>query len=569
VRRFLALLIIALCVALAWLLPSPEPARPAPQALAASVPAGSGSIVVDFVDGTSSDAIEALGRELGLELAYSSAVSHDEALTFAAVQDVGRALQALEGRPLVEAAEPAITMQALGYPNDPLYEQQWNFQRIGAATGWRAGAGAGVVVAVLDTGIAPVPDLQGIALQQGRSFVPGVESSTDDMGHGTHVAGTIAQATNNGLGVAGLAPAVRLLPYKVLSAQGTGRQDWIAAAVDHAVDEGAHVINLSLGGTHSEVLHLAVEKAVQAGVVVVAAAGNSGREGVSCPAHAPGVLGVSATGPDDSLAPYSSWGAGVDLSAPGGDTSRAGGGVLQDTLDGAGGHQFAAWQGTSMAAPHVAGAAALLLGAGAGGPQDVRQLLEGSALDLGEKGFDKRYGHGRLDLAAALQALQLRRGGLLFVLAGILAFTLAGLGRLSLTGRVLAAASGALAAGGVFFLPLLPLDMFWAPLSRGLLHLPGPLLGLDWVHFPLWCSALIPAGLAFVLGPSRHLSPFALGICASYAVSLSLGAALGTLHPWFMPAGVGTAWLLLNSSLALLAAMAVAGAQKLTAKGAP
>src|SRR5690606_26728751 len=119
---------------------------------------------------------------------------------------------------------------------------------------------------------------------------------------------------------------------------GFGSSSWIAAGIDYAADNGADVINLSLGGAYSGVIHNAIKKAQKKGVIVVAAAGNSGKKGVSYPGALEETIGVSATGPDGTLAFYSSYGKGVDIAAPGGDKRVAGGGVLQDTIDGRGGH---------------------------------------------------------------------------------------------------------------------------------------------------------------------------------------------------------------------------------------
>jgi serine protease len=526
-----------------------------------------GVLVVDFVDGTTEAQIRAVAARTGIPLAYSSAVSADEALTAAEVDDVAAALALLSGEPGIEVAEPAVTMAALGYPDDPRWDEQWNLRLVGAPAGWRVGAGRGVTVAVIDTGVSPVSDLAGVNLRAGMSFVPGVSTAADDHGHGTHVAGTIAQATNNGLGVAGLAQGVTLLPYKVLAANGSGRDDRIAAAVDQAVDDGADVINLSLGGGHSEVLHLAVQKAAAAGVVVVAAAGNSGQEGVSCPGHATGVLGVGSVGPDSTLAPYSSWGEGLDLVGPGGDLSQTGGGVLQQTVDGPDGAQFAAWQGTSMASPHVAGAAAVLLGAGAGGPERVKGLLLGTTTDLGEPGWDAHFGHGLLDLGAAVRRVQIMGFGLAFAIAGLLGGAAASLGRAGAGARGLTAMTAALVAGGLFFLPLLPLppSLAMSLASRGLLCWPGALLGWEWNHFPLWASALLPVLAVVVLGPTR-LWPLAVGLALGLAVALLQAAALGLIEPWWL-GRLGPAWLVVNGVLALIAGLAAAGMQRARAQG--
>jgi serine protease len=566
--RRLAFFSMVALLALLWVLPGPAPldvgVSDGVDPVAEHAP---GVLVVDFADGTSEEAIAELAARTGIPLAYSSAVSADEALTSAAVSDVAAAVALLAHEPGIEAVEPAVTMTALGYPNDPRWDEQWNMRLVGAPTGWRVGQGRGVTVAVIDTGVSPVPDLEGVALLEGMSFVPGVKTAADDQGHGTHVAGTIAQATHNGLGVAGLAPRVTLVPYKVLSANGSGRSDHIAAAIDHAVDSGVDVINLSLGGGDSDVMLLAVQKAAEAGVIVVAATGNSGREGVSCPGNALGALGVGSVGPDSSLAPYSSWGDGVDMVGPGGDTTKPGGGVLQQTIDGRGGDQLAAWQGTSMATPHVAGAAAVLLGAGAGGPERVKAMLLSTSDDLGEPGWDSHYGHGLLDLGAAVRRLQLRSFGSAFAIAGLLALVGASLARAGWASRLVAFTLAATVAGGVFFLPLLPLppSLGLSLASRGLLYWPGALFGWEWSHFPLWASALLPLLAVLVLGPTR-LWAVGLGVAMGLGVGLLQAASVGQIEPWWL-GELGGAWLLVNGVVALLAGLAAAGMHRARAAG--
>jgi len=568
-HRILALACMAVLLALLWGLRAPAPHQAgladAPGPVALGEP---GVLVVDFVDGTSQAAIEQVAQRTGIPLAYSSSVSADEALTNARVDNLAKAVALLSREATIEAVEPAVTMQALGYPDDPRYTEQWNFRMVGAPLGWRVGSGRGVSVAVIDTGITQVPDLAGVRLDVGMSFVPDVDSAQDDQGHGTHVAGTIAQATHNGLGVAGLAHEVTLVPYKVLDSSGSGQSDHVAAAVDQAVDEGADVINLSLGGPHSDVLQLAVERAAEAGVLVVAAAGNTGSEGVGCPAHEISVLGVGSVGPDEQLAPYSTWGEGVDLVGPGGDLNQEGGGVLQQTIDGAGGDQLVAWQGTSMASPHVAGAAAVLLGAGAGTPERVRDLLLSSAGDLGEPGFDQRTGHGLLDIGAAVRHLQLRVFAPLFAVGGLLGFLVAGLSRRGAASRIVAASTGAFVAGGLFLLPLLPLQpsVLGSLLSRGLLYWPGALLGHEWSHFPLWASAALPILATVMLGPTR-IWPLVVGLGTGLATGLLHAAFSGQLDPWWFSESWATGWLVVNGALCLVAALSAAGVQRAKASG--
>jgi len=527
------------------------------EATAPSDVGSGGRLVVDFVDGTELDVAR---MATGLDLEWASPLSADESLAVVDVTDFDSALAGLTDLALVEAAEPSLTYVATAFPNDPLLAKQWNLEKIGAGSSWRAGGGEGVTVAVIDTGVSAVPDLAGTELLAGATFVPGTKSAADDNGHGTHVAGTIAQTTHNGLGVAGLAPRATVLPLKALSGGGMGQSEWIASAIDEATDQGADIINLSLGGSRSKVIEIAVDKAVAKGVLVVAAAGNSGRQGVSWPAAHPEVLGVSATGPSDGLAFYSSWGEGVVLSAPGGDMRQPGGGILQDTVDGSD-HAFKELQGTSMASPHVAGAAAVLMGAGAVSGADARAILEASAVDLGASGPDPKFGIGRIDLGAAVHALTISRHGLLFGLGALAAFLITGLGSVPRRGRIIL--TSAVAAGGIFVLPLLPLppNAVFATLAKPVLLWPQA-FGSLWLGFPLWVSAAVPVVLTFVLGPTRTLGPIVAGLSLGIGTHLTWGAATGGLQPWLMPGALGTAWLASNALVCLLCAMAIFGVQK-------
>jgi serine protease len=522
----------------------------------------SGVLVVDLVDGSSEADLASVEAEIGADLGWVSPLTIAEGLAEGTVVDMDAAVARLASDPRVEAAEPEITLQAFAFPDDPLFEKQWNLAAMGAPAGWElTPRGAGVVVAVVDTGVTRVEDLEGTKILEGASFVPGAKTSADDQGHGTHVAGTIAQTTNNGKGVAGIAPAAAILPVKVLSSMGMGSSSWIAAGIDYATDQGADVINLSLGGGYSDVIHNAVKRAAAKGVIVVAAAGNSGREGVSWPGALPEAIGVSAIGPDGGLAPYSSWGKGVDIAGPGGDKRRAGGGILQDTIDGRGGHAYQEFQGTSMATPHVAGAAAVLLSTGLP-PEAVKAALLSSA--DGHGSWDSKLGYGRLDLRAAL-GRETSSGGPLFALAAAIAWVVGAIGRTRAGYRVATGAFAGLAAAGVFFLPDLHLvsGLWEQVLSRGILEWPAPLVGPSWVHFPMWLSALIPGLAAITFGAFRPTRPIAAGLAAGIGAHLLFGAAHGLFQPWWLGSTLGPAWLGLNGAIALGLALALAGAQNL------
>ncbi|GAB2617336.1 hypothetical protein Aab01nite_30590 [Paractinoplanes abujensis] len=282
---------------------------------------------------------------------------------------------------------------------DPLLPEQWDLARVRVDGAWPRSTGAGVTVAVIDSGVdAAHPDLAGHVLP-GADFITGTEGvSTDPYGHGTHVAGTIAALTGNGEGIAGMAPDASILPVRVLGPNGTGYMSDVANGIAYAADHGADVINLSVSATDQVgAVTNAVAYARGKGVVVVAAAGNMRRSGspAAYPAADPGVIAVAATAADDSVAVYSNRGDYVDVAAPGSD--------ITSTYPG---YRYGRMNGTSMASPHVAALAALLKGADRGlTPDQVEHAITASAVDLGAPGRDADFGAGRIDASAALATL--------------------------------------------------------------------------------------------------------------------------------------------------------------------
>ncbi len=300
-----------------------------------------------------------------------------------------------------EFIEPNYVYSASEFPNDPEYSKQWNLRSINVESAWDETKGSGVTVAVIDTGISPVPDLKDTKFVKGYDFVNDRIEAYDDAGHGTHVAGTIAQSTNNGYGVAGVAYEASLMPLKVLAASGGGTVADIAEAIRYAADNGADVINMSLGGSgESKLMEEAIDYAHQKGVFLVAAAGNSSQNSASYPARYPHVIGVAALDSVGVKAPYSNFGAGVDISAPGGSEA---GKILQETIDPQTGEPvFVGYQGTSMAAPHVAGVAALVKATGVKEPDEVLSVLKQSARVIKEDPLN-HFGAGHLDASAAVK----------------------------------------------------------------------------------------------------------------------------------------------------------------------
>ncbi len=307
-------------------------------------------------------------------------------------------------------------------PNDPLFGLQWHMSDIQAEAAWNATEGQGVVVAVVDSGVASDgPDGFCRPLHSEFNAITnqaGAGRAYDDDGHGTHVAGTIAQCTRNNTGVAGLAYEARVMAVKVLDSTGSGSYADVAQGINWAADNGADVINLSLGSSCStawptcstSVVNAALANAAAADVVVVAAAGNSSLGTVGFPANHPDAMAIMATETRRLRAYYSNYGSALSMAAPGGDTTanRNGDayvdGVLQETVLPSWGYFF--YQGTSMASPHVAGAATLLRACvPEASRSDVRNALEQSALDLGSSGFDNVFGNGYLQVYDALAEL--------------------------------------------------------------------------------------------------------------------------------------------------------------------
>ena len=347
--------------------------------------------------------------------------------------------------PLVEYAEPNYYAYAFMSPDDPLHGYQWHLDNSESDCGgiqmeaaWDIETGdSTVIVAIIDTGVAyenywkswwqryyKAPDLANTKFVQGADYVENDTHPNDDNSHGTHVAGTVAQSTNNGNGVAGVAFNCSLMPVKVLDRNGSGTYENVAAGIIWATNNGAKVINLSLGGSFpSETLKNAVAYAFNNGVTVIAAAGNDGRETVTYPAaYDDYVIAVGATRYDETRADYSNYytdttnsviGQYVDLAAPGGELGidqngdGHGDGVLQNTFNPntKNTQDFGYWflDGTSMAAPHVSGVAALLISKGvATKPAEVREALQSTAEDKGPEGWDPEYGWGIVDAYAAL-----------------------------------------------------------------------------------------------------------------------------------------------------------------------
>lgn len=324
----------------------------------------------------------------------------------------------LEGLREVVTVEPEAIVRTFNTYGGPAH--QWGLHAIQAPQGWSTTSGFGVNVAVVDTGVdLSHPDLQGNLLP-GATFVPGTATPQDDNGHGTHVAGVIA-AVNDSLGIVGVAPDAKIIPIKALNAAGSGQTTWLLNAYLHAMNTGVtDVINNSWGGNGvSPAMDTAVRTAHQLGIITVNAAGNASTTTYGFfPSNIEYGLSVAASTAQDGHAPYSNTGVKLDVAAPGGSgaaPAHYASGILSTvhgTYAGAGalfdqGAKYAPMSGTSMAAPHVSGLAALLIAANPGWTvEQLRQAIRKGATDVGAPGFDVTSGHGRIQVQASLQVSQ-------------------------------------------------------------------------------------------------------------------------------------------------------------------
>ncbi|NOZ72154.1 MAG: peptidase S8 [Chloroflexi bacterium] len=427
-KRFWSFLFVALCALLlasviVWAA-SPSAIPPAPH-LRLSPPTHSSG--PDFVPGRilvqmEPEALakaEASIESLGLEPIRSLAAP---GLTLVRVPE-GEELklaQRLSRQPGIRYAEPDYLLHAFPTtsvvtPNDTYYaDYQWQLPYINADTAWDTTTGSNsITIAIIDTGVDLThPDLAA-HIVSGYDFINNDADASDDQGHGTHVASIAAAVSDNNEGITGVTWNAKVMPVKVLDSGGSGAISGVADGIRWAVDNGADIINMSLGGSStSSTLEDAIDYAYSHGVFIVAAAGNDYESGnpTSYPAAYNHVVAVASTDNSDGHASYSNSGSYVDVAAPGGDPSDSYDSNPEHWIVGAywrgSGYDYAWLSGTSQAAPHVAGLAALLLSLDPSlGPDDLEDIITSTAVDVQAAGWDEFSGYGRIDAAAAVAAV--------------------------------------------------------------------------------------------------------------------------------------------------------------------
>jgi thermitase len=402
-----AFVIVALVAAAAVPVSAQEPPRQPPPAGVAA-----GRILVKFKPGVGGPSAQRALTAQGLTVAGAIPSLGVLKVSVKPGQELAE-VAALSSNPNVLYAEPDYIAHIQDtIPNDLYYGSQWGLSKIDAPVAWDMTTGSSaVIIAIVDTGIDldKQDDFKCAGkLTAGWNFVANNNYPDDDHGHGTHVAGIAAACSNNSIGVAGVAWGARLMPVKVLDSGGNGFYSDVANGIIYAVNNGAKVVNLSLGGTSSDsTLASAVQYAHDHGALVAAAAGNCAQDGYQCnylynpimyPAAYPTVMAVAATDSDDNWAWFSEYQPYVDVAAPGVNiysTIREGG--------------YGEMNGTSMATPFVSGLAALLWSIAPSLTADrVESIIESTADDLGAPGKDDYFGYGRINAGHALISLGLQ-----------------------------------------------------------------------------------------------------------------------------------------------------------------
>jgi thermitase len=346
-------------------------------------------LLIKFKEGTTADEMHTLHKKAKCNVAETY-----EDLGWYRIESrkkMQRMLKHYKDHVFIEHAEPNYYLQASFTPNDPFFPYQYNLPKINAPAAWDISqSNSSVKIAIIDTGVQLNHPELASKLLPGYDYVDYDNIPEDGNGHGTHVAGIAASITNNGVGIAGVAPLASIVPLRVLDNNGQGTTGNVGNGLVYAANNGIQVVNLSLGGPTGEAfLQAAVQYAWDRGAVIIAAAGNDNTSYPIVPASYPNVIAVASTNPSDLKSNFSNYGSWVDMAAPGDN-------ILSTYLGGS----YAYLSGTSMAAPHVAGVAALLAARGKTNAQ-IRDALCFASDPVSGSGVYWTY--GRLNAYQSLQ----------------------------------------------------------------------------------------------------------------------------------------------------------------------
>ncbi len=362
---------------------------------AATVTYNEEEILVKFKDGAN---VSGTITKHDLKVSENVTKLNTKKVKFKTGKNRNNVLSELKKDPSVLYAQPNYIYKTSAIPNDPNFNLQWGLTSIKADKAWDISEGSGdIIVAVADTGVdVNHPDLAS-RLVYGYNAINNTNSTDDDNGHGTHVAGISSGIINNSRGIAGVAGKSKVMPIKVLDSSGSGYTFNIAKGIMWAADHGAKIINLSLGSPyHDNYLQDAINYASDKGVLIIAAAGNSNTSAPSYPAALNNVIAVSAIDRSNDRAYFSNYGSYIDIAAPG--TS-----IYSTTFDGA----YGSMSGTSMACPFVSGAAALIWSLNTEkSPAEIEDILKSTAYDLGSRGRDDAFGYGLVDVYNAIKIIE-------------------------------------------------------------------------------------------------------------------------------------------------------------------
>lgn len=363
-------------------------------------------VVLSFRQRLSGQIISQMGQRYGLRFLKSSPTGHVLFQHAPQVQTT-QLIQSLRQDPMVANAEHNVIYRTRFTVNDPRSTEQTGLGIIGMAKAWDLTLGnPNIKIAVVDTGVdLNHPDLRDKLVPGFDALSNGQNPPQDENGHGTHAAGIAAAATDNREGVAGTAPRCKIMPVKALDATGNGDGFSVGLGIVWAADNGADVINLSLGGPHKfEAVERAIKYALSKNIPVIVAMGNEGTNELRYPASQPGVIAVGAVDFSRNLTTFSNYGQWMSVVAPGQQilSTMPVNSVFMTQEEGYM-NNYDVMDGTSMAAPIVSGVVALMKSRHPNlNPAQIKQRLQGTAIDLGAPGFDERYGHGMIDAPRAI-----------------------------------------------------------------------------------------------------------------------------------------------------------------------